>query len=236
MEKDIKGIFTVTKTAYMDLKSNYKIDRPCSVVYHSYNPDIYFPGKRFFQNDSTDKRVNCLFVGRLCKEKGIDRILEIMKLLPKNRFRFKFVGRGPLSNEILRISRESNLVTYYGFVNNERKLADIYRDSDILLLPSRRTKDWEELFGMVIIESMACGNIVISTNHVGPRELIKNGYNGFYFSEDKYVEKTVNVLMKLANDVSLLRKHRKNAVEFSKTFSEKEIAKNWDKILENYIQ
>ena len=236
LEKDVRGFFTVTKTACMNLKNNYEIDRPCSVVYHSYNPDIYFPGKRFFQDDSTGKKINCLFVGRLCKEKGVDRILKVVELLPKNGFRFKFVGEGPLRNNILNVSRKYNSVIYCGFVNNEKKLADIYRDSDILLLPSRRTKNWEELFGMVIIEAMACGNIVISTNHVGPKELIRNGYNGFYFSEDRYVEKTVGVLMKLANDLSLLKTLKRNAVKFSKTFSKEEIAKKWDRILEGYLQ
>jgi glycosyltransferase involved in cell wall biosynthesis len=51
--------------------------------------------------------------------------------------------------------------------------------------------NWEEPFGMVIVESMACGTPVISYNRGAPAELIKNGKNGFLVRNRKEMVKAI---------------------------------------------
>src|SRR6266487_3650612 len=50
---------------------------------------------------------------------------------------------------------------------------------------------WEEPFGMVIVESMACGTPVISYNRGAASELIKNGKNGFLVKNRKEMVKAI---------------------------------------------
>jgi glycosyltransferase involved in cell wall biosynthesis len=55
-------------------------------------------------------------------------------------------------------------------------------------LPSKRLPDWEELFGLVIVEAISQGVIVLTTDHVGPIEIITDGKDSFYCGESIFVE------------------------------------------------
>jgi glycosyltransferase involved in cell wall biosynthesis len=156
--------------------------------------------------------------------------------LPMDKFRFHFVGGGSFVKDIQELSQSFNNVIYYGYIKDEHILADIYRKADVLLLPSRKGESWEELFGLVIIEAMACGAVVMSTDHIGPKELIVNNYNGFIFPEEKFVESASQELLKLYSERLRLEEMRRNSINFSKKFSEKEISKRWDIILRNYLE
>lgn len=59
------------------------------------------------------------------------------------------------------------------------ELADVYRQADILVLPSRF-----ESFGMVVAESMACGTPALVSDRVGASALIRHGDNGWVFPVD----------------------------------------------------
>jgi glycosyltransferase involved in cell wall biosynthesis len=50
---------------------------------------------------------------------------------------------------------------------------------------------WEEPFGMVMVESMACGTPVISYNRGAASELIKNGMNGFLVKNRREMVKAI---------------------------------------------
>jgi len=50
---------------------------------------------------------------------------------------------------------------------------------------------WEEPFGMVMVESMACGTPIISYNSGAAPELIKNGKNGFLVKNRKEMVKAI---------------------------------------------
>jgi len=50
---------------------------------------------------------------------------------------------------------------------------------------------WEEPFGMVMVESMACGTPVISYNRGAAPEIIKNGKNGFLVRNRKEMVKAI---------------------------------------------
>jgi glycosyltransferase involved in cell wall biosynthesis len=50
---------------------------------------------------------------------------------------------------------------------------------------------WEEPFGMVMIESMACGTPVISYNKGAAPELVRNGKNGFLVRNRKEMVKAI---------------------------------------------
>ena len=55
------------------------------------------------------------------------------------------------------------------------KMPSVYKDAKALLLPVL----WEEPFGLVMIEAMACGTPVIAFNRGSVPEVVKNGKTGF---------------------------------------------------------
>lgn len=100
----------------------------------------------------TDRRI-VLFVGRFVRKKGIHRIMELARLTPDATF--LFVGSGPESPDT-----DVPNVVLAGRVEHDQ-LADYYRASDLLILPSSG-----EGFPLVVQEALCCGTAVLSTTEV----------------------------------------------------------------------
>ena len=64
-------------------------------------------------------------------------------------------------------------IEYLGEVSHGTKV-ELLQDARATLFPI----DWEEPFGLVMIESMACGTPVIATNHGAVPEVIEDGRSG----------------------------------------------------------
>lgn len=129
---------------------------------HGVDISLFTPGKK--KEDFT-----VLFVGRLVPEKGIDDILAVARELPE--IYFMFVGAGPMA-EKLRTCGLPN-VQSLGEIRDRERLARLYRESHVLVLNSYALPHWEELFGIVLIEALASGTPIISTDCVGPKEIVK---------------------------------------------------------------
>jgi glycosyltransferase involved in cell wall biosynthesis len=54
-------------------------------------------------------------------------------------------------------------------------MPDIYRSSDIVVVPSR----WDEPFGLILIEAAMAGKPVVATRAGGMPEVIEDGKTGF---------------------------------------------------------
>ena len=70
------------------------------------------------------------------------------------------------------------MIDYQGVVKTENVPLMINR-SRVFLYPSRR-----EPFGLSIVEAMACGVPVITTDVFGPREIIEHNYDGLAVPPD----------------------------------------------------
>jgi glycosyltransferase involved in cell wall biosynthesis len=81
------------------------------------------------------------------------------------------VGNGPLLEEYKRAYPE---VVFLGEIAHGPELAQAYRAADVMVFPSR-----EDTFGLVNIESMACGTPVAAYEVPGPIDIIHDGQNGF---------------------------------------------------------
>jgi glycosyltransferase involved in cell wall biosynthesis len=100
-----------------------------------------------------------LFVGRLCYYKGIGNLVEASQ---KVKAQFVLIGDGPLNPDlkklIFRYKLESKVVLL-GQVSQE-ELHSHYHAADMLVLPSTHPS---EAFGIVLLEGMACGLPLITT-------------------------------------------------------------------------
>jgi len=119
---------------------------------------------------------NICFCSRISKNKGIDLALKTAVLLRK---KIIFCGRKSTENvnffdqELLPLIDNLNVVY---IDNTERKEAlELFKQSKVFLFPIQ----WDEPFGLVMIESMACGTPVIAFARGSVPEVIKDGETGF---------------------------------------------------------
>lgn len=121
-------------------------------------------------------------VGELSTKKGVHLWPEILERFGDRPIEVSIVGEGPLRDAVGEMGR--NLpVTTLGQIDDRRRLAAVLAEHDVLLVPSQRKPRWEELFGMVVIEAQAAGVVPIASDHVGPRQLIADGTDGFLVEE-----------------------------------------------------
>ncbi len=112
-----------------------------------------------------------LFVGWMLPRKGIDFLILALRELVKDpelariKFRLAIIGSGPGRERVEKLLARTGLtdrVTFLGAVRYDRMPA-AFRAADVFALPSIATPDWQEQFGMAIIEAMACGVPVVTT-------------------------------------------------------------------------
>jgi alpha-1,6-mannosyltransferase len=106
----------------------------------------------------TDRQI-LLYVGRLNPDKNVKRLLETFALLhqsDRGRFHLVVVGDGMLRGALLRLQEETESVNWVQFCAGSAELADIYRAADLFVHPGVK-----ETFGLVTLESQACGTPVV---------------------------------------------------------------------------
>lgn len=120
------------------------------------------------------KTKDFVFVGRLVSDKGIDISIRAFKLFLKEHpnSHFTIIGTGELSTELNRLVESIGLsgnVTFVGSLKGE-SLVECLNEHRYLLVPSV----WEEPFGIVTLEGMACGCVPIVSDGGGLPEAIGN--------------------------------------------------------------
>ena len=144
------------------------------------------------------------YVGRLVEEKGIDTLLWALTNLNDN-VRLHLVGDGSARFRLETLARELGVYERVAFrppVSHE-DLASVYHEFDALALPSKTTPQWQEQFGRVLIEAMACGVPVIGSDSGAIPEVI--GGAGLIFPEGQAGQLTERILQ-IANDTDLQRR------------------------------
>lgn len=115
---------------------------------------------RIFQyNPQAEKKYDCLLVGSLDLNKGLDRFINLIKRYPT--ISFAAVGSGPYQQQLSSLAVTSKNFTYLGSVD-PKELSLIVASSHLLLSLSRN-----ESFGLVISEAHALGVPCVATKTDG---------------------------------------------------------------------
>ena len=104
-------------------------------------------------------RTVLLYVGRLAAEKNVRTLLEAFNLLAKKspgHFHLFVVGDGKYRDEVTELCKSTGATTWLRYCSDQRMLARIYRAADLFVHPSV-----QETFGLVALESQACGTPVV---------------------------------------------------------------------------
>jgi D-inositol-3-phosphate glycosyltransferase len=151
---------------------------PCGV-----NTKVFRPmdkGRARQQLGFAPEEAVILFVGRFALLKGIERLLAAATQLQEpRRLRLVIVGgNGDGTPEWQRVRRFSEVsgikeaVTLAGRVAQEQ-LPPYYSAADVLVVPS-----YYESFGLVALESLACGTPVVATDVGAMSSILREGVNG----------------------------------------------------------
>lgn len=111
------------------------------------------------------KKPVILCVSRASREKGLDEFcslkIEGTKIL---------VGDGPYLEEL---KQKYPYINYAGYKKG-KELAEYYANADVFVFPSK-----SDTFGVVMLESIACGTPIAAYPVTGPVDVIENGINGY---------------------------------------------------------
>jgi glycogen synthase len=136
------------------------------VLFNPYRDDI------FFRIPSIRKDRDLFFVGRMVSDKGIDVLIQAMAKLRDRGLQpsLTVAGSGPEEPAMRRRVNElhlGKLVTFAGQVTDE-KLNELLNAHKIMVVPSREG----EGFGVVALEGIACGCVLVGSTHGGLPEAI----------------------------------------------------------------
>jgi glycosyltransferase involved in cell wall biosynthesis len=158
-----------------------------------------------------EKQWDLAFMGRLEAMKSVDLFPEMLSLLkPKfPELKMMMTGEGSLKDWLFKEFENRNvssMVDYQGVVETEKVPLMINR-CRVFLYPSRR-----EPFGLSIVEAMACGVPVITTDVFGPREIIEHNYDGIAVPPDD-AGALAGAVETLLSDDGLRKRIAQNALE-----------------------
>jgi glycosyltransferase involved in cell wall biosynthesis len=223
----------VTSSQYLEASQQLKDHKDKAIVI----PSGLKKERLFKENDSKEfekikekikgKKV-VLSIGRLVDYKGFEYLIEAAKFLDEE-FLVIIIGNGPLYNKLReKIEKEkvNGKVMLLGKIEN---INPFLASCDVFCLPSI---DRREAFGLVLVEALAFGKPLITTNVYGSgmNYVNVNNETGLVV-ESKNAKAIAEAIKKITSDKQLYEKFSKNALE---RFKEFEIEKIGEKIIEVY--
>lgn len=185
-----------------------------------YNPLTLKPGR---QSDGQNK--SFLAVGRFSpKHKGFDLLIKAFALFAKNHndWSLDIVGDGPEKNNLQQLITDNHVeerITLHPFTNH---IQDYYSSASIYVLSSR----WEG-FGLVIVEAMAHGLPIISSDLASSKDIL--GDFGLFFKNGDIQE--LALLLEEATHIDWQQKS-KEALNIARRFDISEIVGQWKLLIE----
>lgn len=176
-----------------------------NVIYNPIRVDDW-TGERI---ESKTDCINVLFVGTVAEEKGVGNLVEACKLLVNKGYKVELTIAGKLGAYGNKLKEKNKCNLWCNFLGNVKRsdLKTLYLKNEIACFPS-----WWEAFGIICIEAMAAGCLVIGSNSGGMLEILKDKYNGFLLfpKNVKLLSDKIEEIFHLGNDEK--RKIQNNAI------------------------
>lgn len=146
-----------------------------------------------------------IFIGRLSYKKGFFDLIEAAMQLAGKKIEFHICGLPEKETSLnaikekIEILTKTNSIKFHGLVSGNAKY-DLLSKADIMVFPSH-----EEAFPVVVLEGLAQGIPIVTTNAGIISEIIKNEENGILIESGK-PEAITSALLKLLNNPYLYNK------------------------------
>jgi glycogen(starch) synthase len=203
-----------------------KLPVKSTVIPNPYRDDLFIQGP-------VDQRLKELvFVGRLVSDKGVDLLIEALGLLQKEgrEPRLTVIGSGMELESLRALGRVHGVSGQIDFVGVKtgKALVALLNQHRIMVVPSR----WQEPFGLVALEGIACGCVVVGSSGGGLKEAI--GRCGVTFQNGNVAE-LASILRRLLIRPDELNRYRVDAKEHLKTHRRSVVAQAYLQVFEKAL-
>lgn len=187
------------------------------------NPLTFYPDQ---YSDCTSRRI--IAVGRYSHEKGMDLLLRAWQQVEIKHpdYILHVYGAGdrtPYEN----LKKELHIGANCHLHGATDQIAEKYSESSISVLSSRF-----EGFGMVLIESMACGVPPVAfACPCGPRDIIRHGHNGLLTEQENVGQLAENICY-LIEHPEIRRQMGKQAREDARKYQPEYVMQKWEKLFQ----
>lgn len=167
---------------------------------------------------------NVIYLSNFIRSKGYPIVLDLAKLEKKNhtltgrrKFHFNFAGKFFDKQEeqfFYNYILENNIeeyVTYHGVISGESK-KNLLKKCSIFMLPTRYPNEGQPIS---ILEAMGNGMMIITTNHAGIPDIVKDDVNGIVMVNDD-----IELLYDKLNNISFYQFAINNRKEVMKFYRE----------------
>lgn len=162
-------------------------------IYHGLEEDLFKPN--YHPNGGY-----VVYLGRVIEAKGVHLAIEAVQRYNRKaraKLILKIAGKHYGSDyndkywlQKIQPNLDSGEVEYLGFLNDHDKKQELLGNAEALLMPSL----FEEPFGLVMIEALACGTPIVGLNSGSIPEIINNQVNGYL------IEKIIDPATKLTDE------------------------------------
>jgi len=162
-----------------------------------------------------DAEPTLVFLGRLKSTKQPGDAIEIFRRV-KTRIpaaRLWIIGTGPLEGALRKRAGGLSDVTFWGWVDDERKMS-LLGKAHILVVPSVR-----EGFGINVIEAASAGTPVVGYDVPGLRDSVRHGETGYLAGSE---DEAANRIVELLTDPAAYERMSRNSLDYSKGFDWRE--------------
>lgn len=150
---------------------------PVHVIPNCIDTDLFYP----MTDSSTKRDIPFILYGAMNaasdSRKGFAYLLSALKVLDKQGFKAKLAVFGA-NRQDLPMAFEHIEVSFLGYVNDNKVLASIYTEADVMVVPSET-----ENLSNTIMESLSCGTPVVAFNIGGNSDMIDHQKNGYLAKE-----------------------------------------------------
>jgi glycosyltransferase involved in cell wall biosynthesis len=172
-----------------------------------------------------------LFVGRLVKEKGLDRLLRVWAAVPGHeRMLLLIVGDGPLREDLESQAKKLQLLSSVRFLGHQTDVSKFYFIADLFVLPSKT-----EGMSNSLLEAMAAGLPVVASNVGGNKDVIRDQQSGFLVDwEDTTL--CAETLLTLLSDMELRQRIGNAARRQVSAFAMSNVAQRYHGLYQAVLQ
>lgn len=153
-----------------------------------------------------EKKFSVVFVGRMIPPKGATLLAKVATQMPE--INFLFVGQGPDYSALEKLSKSHKNIRLFGNVPYD-KLHFYYNLADVFCIPSLYNEGW----GRVIMEALACGLPVVASNKGAIPEVVDESVAIVVEPTEKNLRRSIE---KLYDDRKFFEKLKKNSAKFSR--------------------
>lgn len=222
----------------MAIEGNFEklipIKKKKTFIAHSGIPEkLIDNAKKLLSSVPQKKRtvIKIISVCRLLKLKQIDKVISALNHLKKEGIKWEYtiIGEGPEENKLEKITLKNQLekqINFLGQIPRNEVFKEL-KNHEIFVMPS-----YNETFGLVFLEAMANGCIVIGAKGWGIDGIVIDGENGFLC--DPYNQEEIYESLKktLTLPENKLNKIRLNSLNTVLDFSDEKMATNYlDKVV-----